>query len=320
MRKLFIFITTILVSAMLTHPVSAGVMLNALSVRLEDPKTPTNQNTFDVVFVALDLQKRDVTVTCWKQGPSDSDFVQFGGAQTFPGGGNTGVCPITSSIFTTKGDYTIKAIAKAGIDEKSDSAMVTYNNEGPGDPTNYSKERANLCDYKIKFRSADDSGKTVKVEVYRSENTSFTADSGSRVDTISLGSNTDGTSITTPPDCNKEYYFGVRAFDSAGNGSNVIGDSIVTFTTTTTTTTSTVASQQPTQGAIEVLSGEGTILGKETESSTEGTILGETTPSADVQKPGQPIQLFLKNNGILIGGIILLIAGTIGLYVSKKKN
>jgi len=314
MRKLITFILSIIVAASLTQAVFAG----ALSIRIEEPKTPTNQNTFDVVFVTLDLNKtEDINVTCWKQGPGDATAIQFA-SQTITGGGNTGVCPITSSIFTTKGDYTIKVIATTASDAPSeDSTVVTYNNEGPGDPTGYLKDRTNACDYKIKFHTADDSGKTVKVEVYRSENTSFTTGSGNRVDTITLGSNTDGQSITTPPTCNKDYYFGIRAFDSAGNGSNVVGDSIVKFTTTTTAT-STTGTTPIVGGAIEITGG-GSILGKETEGSKEGTILGETTPSAETQKP-QTFGAYIKKHGILIGGIILLIIGAIGLYVSKKKT
>jgi len=156
------------------------------------------------------------------------------------------------------------------------------------------------------------------VEIYRSENKSFGVDSGSRVDTITIGSNTDGQSITTPPSCSKDYYFGIRAFDSAGNGSNVIGDSIVKFTTTTTSTTTTAGTSPTVQGAIEI-PGAGAVLGKETESSTEGSILGEGTPAAESKVP-ETLGSYIKNHGILIGGIVLLIIGAIGLYVSKKKS
>lgn len=321
MRKLFAtLISIIVISIAVQQPVFAIVVtptpeVNALSVRLEQPKSPTNQQEFNIVFVTLDLKGRDVTVTCFKDGPYDAGFVQFGSAQVFPSGGNTGTCPVTSSILNTKGDYTFKVIAAAGGDTKEDTASVTYNSEGPGDPTSYSKERANFCDYKIKFHTADDSGKTIKVEVYRSENKSFTADSGSRIATIMIGSNADGESVTTPPSCDKSYYFGIRAFDSSGNGSNIVGDS-ETKITTTTTTTSTIS---PAQGAIALETGGGSILGQATEGSEEGKILGETTPSANQQIPFS-FGEFLKKNGILIVGILLLIIGGIGLYVSKKKN
>ncbi len=316
MHKLFAIAVAFIISlSFRIQPVAAtseGGETNALSIRLEQPKTPTNQTDFDITFVTLDLMGRDVTVNCYKKSPTDADFVLFGSAQTFADGGNTGVCNVTSSILNTKGNYTFKVTATAGSDTKEDSAGVSYNNEGPGDPTGYLKERINTCDYKIRFHSADDGGKTVKIEVYRSENKTFTADSGSRVDTIVLGSNTDGQSITTPPSCSKEYYFAIRAFDSAGNGSNIVGDSETTVTTTTSTSTTT------TPGAVLLETpSAGSVLGNETTSATEeGKVLGEeTTPTGE--RAGES---FLRKNGILILGITLLFIGIIGLYVSKKKS
>lgn len=311
MRKLITFFIMFVSAFCIQQAVHAA----GLSIRLEQPKSPTNQTEFDITFVTLDLAGRDVTVKCYKKGPSDSDFAPIGSTQTFADGGNTGVCPVTSSILNTKGTYAFKATATADSETVEETVTVVYNNEGPGDPTGYLKERVNTCDYKIKFHSADDGGKTVKVEVYRSENKTFTADSGSRVDTISLGSNTDGQSITTSPNCSKEYYFAIRAFDSAGNGSNIVGDSetVVTTTTTTTTTTST------TPGAILLETpSAGSVLGEEiakNEATNEGKVLGEETA---VNKPS--LGQFIKNNGILILGIALLIIGVIGLYVSKKKT
>lgn len=293
--------------------IRSSVYAAGVSIRLEQPKTPTNQTEFDITFVTLDILGRDVTVNCYKKGPTDSDFVAFGAAQTFADGGNTGVCQVTSSIINTKGTYAFKAVATADQETAEETVSVAYNNEGPGDPTGYSKERVNTCDYKIKFRSADDAGKTVKIEVYRSENKTFTADSGSRVDTITIGSNTEAQSITTPPTCTKEYYFAIRAFDNVGNGSNLVGDSETTVTTTTTTTTTV----QPTTGAIALTTpGEGAVLGTEEGIANEGAVLGQETTT---QQP-HPVQDFLKAHGILLLGIVLLVIGGIGLYVSKKKS
>jgi len=323
MRKLVVTIISIILLSLFATPAFAGVLptptptqsTTALSIRLEQPKSPTNQTDFDITFVTLDVTGRDVTVNCYKKSPTDADFVLFGSAQTFADGGNTGVCTVTSSILNTKGNYTFKVIATADSDTKEDTATVSYNNEGPGEPTGYLKERINTCDYKIKFHSADDGGKTVKIEVYRSENKTFTADSGSRVDTIILGSNTDGQSITTPPTCSKEYYFAIRAFDSAGNGSNIVGDSEIIVTTTTTTTTSTTGT---TPGAILLENpSTGSVLGNETTSATEeGKVLGEETVTTTKPSVGE----LFKNNGILLLGIALLFIGIIGLYVSKKKT
>jgi hypothetical protein len=144
-------------------------------------------------------------------------------------------------------------------------------------PSYSGKERVNVCDYKIKFHTADDGGKTVKIEVYRSENTTFDVNDGSRVDTIGIGSNTDGSSITTPPSCNKEYYFAIRAFDENGNGSGVAGDSITKTTTTTTTTTSGASGTPPAAGGAIPAGTNGNVLG-----ISNGPIESPTGPSGAI--------------------------------------
>lgn len=275
------------------RPVNA-VGVSGLSIRLEQPKTPTNQNSFGIVFVALDLAKRDVTVTCQKQGPSDGGFVTFGGVQTFPNGGNTGTCTVDSSILTTAGTYTFKTVASANGNTAEDSVTVQYNTEGPGDPRDYGKSKPSACEYKIHFKTADDSGKTVKVEIYRSEDTSFTANSGTRVSTVAIGSNTEHDE-TISGTCDKTYYFAVRAFDSSGNGSNVVGDSethvTVTQKTSTTTTTSTGGTTIETiaLGAQEVL-GAGGLTEEGAGESEEGTALGETTGQPEPEHITLPLE------------------------------
>ena len=307
-----------------------AVEASNLSIRLEEPKTPTNQNSFGIVFVALDLAKRDVTVTCQKQGPSDGGLVTFGSPQTFTNGGNTGTCMVDSSLLTTAGTYTFKTIATANGDTASDSVTVVYNTEGPGDPREYSKSKPSACEYKIHFKTADDAGKTVKVEIYRSENTSFSADAGTRVSTVNVGSNTERDE-TISGTCDKTYYFAVRAFDSAGNGSNIVGDSethvtitLRSTTTTSTTTTGGVTTTETGIGAVEVPEGAGLSGEGETVPTEEGTALGEATGAAEVitlpegQVKGAKTSIFTKPVIVLLCGILLGTAFAIW-YANRKK-
>lgn len=226
----------------------AGISFAATSVRLEQPKTPTNQNNFNLVFVALDSGDNAVTVTCYKKGPSDGAFAQFGSPITLSNGGNTDNCPVDSSIVNTNGTYAFYVMANG---TQSNTVTVDYNTSGPGTPSEYSKDHPSSCQYKISFKTADDSGKTVKVELYRSVNTSFNADSGSRSQTMGIGSNTSATFTDTVPDCNTTYYYAIRAFDSAGNGSGLVGDSQTVTTVITPTGTPQAASQA--NGAIPVV-------------------------------------------------------------------
>lgn len=311
---------------------SAGTVNAAspLSIRLEEPKSPTNQDNFNIIFVTLDIQGRPITVKCFKKGPSDGSFTQFGSDISVSSGGNTGNCSVSSSIVNTAGTYQFYATAQAGSDSATSTTdTVDYNTSGPGTPTNYSKEKISSCTYRVKFKTADDGGKTVKAELYRSTNTSFSVDSGTKVDSINIGSNTEGQFENTVPDCDKTYYYAIRAFDSSGNGSGVVSDSVTTVTTTTVTSSSTAGGT--TGGAIPVSQsslsgGEGQVLGEESgeqeikASEEKKEVLGTTnTPepsvSLEVENINIPQEFPWKG---LLGGIVALLVIYLGYRKFRK--
>jgi hypothetical protein len=282
-----------------------------LSVALEQPKSPTNQNTFDINFVALDTLDRAITVKCFKKGPSDGEFFQFGSAITLTVGGNTDNCHVDGSLVTGEGTYQFYVNGTADA-ETVDSSIVSvdYKTSGPGTPGNYAKENPASCEYRIKFKTNDDSGKTVKVELYRSENTSFDTNDTTRVDTILIGSNTESQFVNFVSDCNKTYYYALRAFDNAGNGSGVIGDSI-----TKTTIKEVVITPTPGVGAIQVAGG-GQVLGEQ--KPTE-----ETTPTASEEAgqvegaTTQARKLMSKTSLIIL--VIFAFIGLVIVYLRRRK-
>lgn len=322
MRKFISLIAITLASLVLTGKVYAG----SVSIRLNAPQTPTNQTNFDIGFTAMDYTGNTITVKCLKQATGDADFVQFGGDLTLtPAGGNNGWCHVDSSVITGNGTYSFKATASNGTDSAtSETVSVVYTTDGPGTPTNWSKTK-DSCTYKLGFRSADDSGKTVKVNVYRSTNTGFNLDDSTKIGAVNLGSNTDATFNDTPPDCGKDYYYAVRAFDAAGNGSGVLGDSqIVTVNTVVTPTPG------ATQGAILIGSeASGNILGSESGTGPNGATggsgaSGETlgtesaTPTPEVVNlPGK--SLFSGKTILGLAGMALIVLGVI-LYARRKKS
>lgn len=288
-----------------------------LSVQIQQPKTPTNQNTFDITFVALDIQNRAIIAKCFKKGPSDSSFTQFGSDISLIAGGNTDVCQVNSSVVSSEGAYNFYVTATAGSDSFTSSTVTLdhKNSSGPDTPGNYSKEQTSSCNYTIKFKTAND-GKTSKVRIYRSTEKSFTAGSSTEVGTINIGPNLEGSFANIVPDCGKTYYFAIRAFDDLGNGSGTTGDS---FTTTiidegTTQTTTTEGGQ----GAIPVSSSSvGEILGEQSATSA-GVVLGEQESTSEAS-PKEVLQastgIFSKKNmlyGTFILGIVLL------AYLKKK--
>ncbi|MDH7476567.1 MAG: SdrD B-like domain-containing protein [Microgenomates group bacterium] len=310
---------------------STNVFAGSLSVRLSEPKSPTRFNNFDLNFVALDYDNNPITVKCFykKEG---GVYSQFDTTKTLTAGGNAGSCKVTSSQLNQDGKtYSFYVEADNGTETAlSEIVSVDFNTQGPGTPTSYSKEHSGTCEYKIKFKTADDGGKTVKVEIYRSRDTNFALDGSTRTASIPIGSNSEYAYTDNLPSgyCDDTWYYALRAFDSAGNGSGWVGDSLVTIVYTTTATTSTTTS--PTTGAIPVTN----ITLPVTEVTSAPAVLGEkiATPEVTVTKPagkkisqtvGQILGEATKKENrikIIFGLLGILIVCIIGYGIFKKKE
>src|SRR3989344_5821594 len=96
MRKLFSLILSLicLVSVVGQAQAAAGDLV----IRLEEPKSPTNLNDFEISFVALDILDRVINVNCLKKASSEADFSSFD-SKVLTSGGNTDSCHVTSSVF-----------------------------------------------------------------------------------------------------------------------------------------------------------------------------------------------------------------------------
>jgi hypothetical protein len=261
--KLLSFLTTIFASfVVLTTSVFAA---DTLSLQVNQPKSPTNQRAFYLSFVSLDISGRTISVECAKKGPGEGGFTPVGPAVSLPAGGGSGSCYIPENQVNTAGNYEYRVTAAAGGDSKSAVVVLTYSNNNPSAPSDYRKEELNDCDYRISFRTGDG---TDRIEVYRSDSTSFSADSGTRVAGLNIGSNQNGQITNSVPNCQKTYYFAIRAFNSAGNASDIVGDrEIYTVIVNPTTVIQ--------HGPIPVTTGtvKPQVLGEETDT---GTISGET--------------------------------------------
>ena len=307
--------------------ITAGTSSAATNIRLQQPATPTNQDTFNIVFVALDTNSgQSISVQCYKKGPTDSTFSAFGSSITLSNGGNTSSCQVNSGVMNEgNGTYQFYATATGSGSDTSQTVSVDFNNETPGTPTNYSKTQPDSCTYKISFHTANDNNETIKVVLYRSTDTSFSLDSGHQVNTLSIGSNQDGSMTdNVSPNCSTTYYYVIRAFDKYGNGSGVVGDSNVNVTNVTTNPTTTTQ-----EGAIPVGgSGGGSVLGAKTTEEVLGTSTKSAkltpTPTPKLQK--NPVTntvnwiLTHKTNSILIIIIVLIILGAAYYaYLRSKK-
>jgi len=315
MRKTIVMILGMLI---FTGTVYAA---NPLYAQIEAPKSPTNQTDMTINVVVLDQnQVPSITVQCfWRKGGGGWNALG-NSINVIPGGNNTANCQTGSNEVHDDGTYDFYASVTDGTNGMDTQIVsVNFTRSGPGTPTNYSKDKPTSCTYKISFHTADDSGKTVKVEVYRSTNTSFSADGSTKIGTVSIGSNLDGNYTDNVPDCNTTYYYAIRAFDSAGNGSGLVGDS-ETHTIITTTTAPPAGG-----GAIPAGTG-GNVLGAaqgELEGATgaTGAVLGEASPSAiptasptATPTPTPKPTLFTGRNVGIGGGLLIVLILLIFLF------
>lgn len=281
--KVFRFIVQIMVVVGLFTVLVTEVNAAAFTtIRISLPQDRNNSN-FKISFVTLDSENRQITVKCFKKGPGEGSFIQFGSDIVLAPGGNSGTCNVDTSVVGTNGaayQFMASAQASGGSVVNSQVVGTSFSNASPETPINYSKQQ-NGCNYKISFKTANDGGRTKKVEIYRSENTSFTADGGTKVGEVAANSNEDK-SFDNSADCGKRYFFVIRAFDDFGNGSGLTGDSEVTVNTTTTTT----GGGTTAGGAIAVAAGQGNVGAPGAAGQGQGAVQGANegtspTPASD---------------------------------------
>ncbi|NMB70129.1 hypothetical protein GYA27_02920 [candidate division WWE3 bacterium] len=259
------------------------VFAQSLLIRLEEPQNPNHNIPLHINFVVLDLENRPVTVKCFKQGPSDGGYTQFGTDQITIPGGNTGYCEASSSILNTTGTYKFYATAQAGV-ENSTSEVVTVENDavGPGKPHDFDVDYKSCTD-EISFKTDDDGGETTNVKVYRSKDKSFTINGSSLVKTITVGSDTEVSKDIDRPDCSDKYYYAIMAFDNAGNHSDAVGQKITKTETVTVKVTETKTSVfEKLLGAIET--GGGNIQPPVSETAEGGEVAGTTEETVGTEQ------------------------------------
>lgn len=316
MRKLVFGLLTLLSVFAFTGQVHAASQLYA---KISAPQSPSNRTDLSINVVVLDQnQVPSISVQCYWRKNGGSWNTLGAVINVIPGGNNTANCKTSSSEVNEDATYDFYAHVSGSESMDTQTVGVTVNTSKPGTPTNYSKEKPTSCTYKISFKTADDAGKTVKVEIYRSTNTSFTADNGTKVGQVAIGSNTDGFYNDNVPDCGTNYYYAIRAFDAAGNGSDVVGDSQTVTILPTTTGASGAA------GAIPAGTG-GNILGAEASegpTGPSGAILGDeaseaASPTPEAYTPPTPNVFNVRNVSIGVGAFMVIL---LALWLRNRKN
>ncbi|MFW5703303.1 MAG: hypothetical protein ACOCXQ_00520 [Patescibacteria group bacterium] len=329
-----------------------------VAVRVERPVSPTNNANFNIGFVALDRQGRSITATCMVQTPGSAGYTSFA-TYSLKAGGDSGNCPVSSSIISDPGTYQFQVVTTAGAQtDYSEVVTVDYRKvDAPGTPTAYNKKKED-CSYRISFKTAKDDGRTSRVEIYRSRSTSFTAEDATRVEVISAGSDEDVSVLNSVPDCGDTYYYAARAFNEFNDGSGIVADREVRVIGGTSTgggsgdagavtagTTTAVAGAIPVAaapgdvvpGVAEAAgdddTGTGDVAGADTgeeddETGVDGEVQGvnESAPEADtgdVKGTDDEVDAdtdISQNNLVILGIILVIVGGVILGYVILSKQ
>jgi len=222
-----------------------------IQVKIMKPETPTNKKSFNVGFVVLDLSNNPVTVECFK----DAEVEPFE-THTPANAGNCAVTIAASGTYT----FYVKATSASGT-KKTAPVTVEVNLDKPSPVIDYSKA-GNV----LKFKTAND-GKTVKVEIHRSEKSSYTANASTKIHEMVVAPNTEYTWTDATAEPGKTYYYALRSLDAFGNVSPIVSDEKVVTVLAKEGTTQTTQGQTLTT-ALEV-QGEESVAGVTSESEAE---------------------------------------------------
>lgn len=244
-----------------------------LAVKISEPKSPTNQKSFSLSFVVLDVQNRDLVAKCFVKKPGNSDFIQFDSTKSILSGGNSGVCNVSSSDLNSVGNFEFFVLIETLSESvKSNIVSVNFDDQRPEKIVFYQKNlQADSCSYEIKFKTANDN-QTNKVVLYRLTDENIIINNDTKIIEKAMSPNQEGSIFTSIPDCNKNYYFFLRAFDNANNGSELVGDTILDNDKSKEVI---IEDENFDENIFEPLISENSQVNEESELVQEGEVLGD---------------------------------------------
>lgn len=277
-----------------------------IQVKIMKPETPTNKKSFNVGFVVLDLSNNPVTVECFK----DAEVEPFE-THTPANAGNCAVTIAASGTYT----FYVKATSASGT-KKTAPVTVEVNLDKPSPVIDYSKA-GNV----LKFKTAND-GKTVKVEIHRSEKSSYTANASTKIHEMVVAPNTEYTWTDATAEPGKTYYYALRSLDAFGNVSTMVSDPVVkvseevTATTPRTSGTAVAGTETKTEGEVKGDTDEGTIM--DTEEVKEGK--EKVQPEKEGEEKEEELTPNYKKYWYIWVPAILLVLGVVYIYVKRSKE
>ena len=295
-----------------------GGLSTSLNVRIAQPETKLNKDTFNIGYVVLDTEGRNLEVKC-----IEKTYGVFDTLNT-----NSGSCKVNSSVITESGTYKFYVEVTAGGEtEKSKTVTVEVDLSKPLPITDYSKTLG-TCSYTLTFNSS-----TSKVQIFRSDNQkSFFANDTTLITKPHLTVTPNSIATYTDSnltDCTKTYYYAVRSIDEFNNVSPLVTDEIVTTIPASTTPSTTTATQSSTVTPVaitdEIEEGEAVKEEKGSEIDEEAQVKGEEdTDKKESQTEKEDEKdtdesFWSKYKYVILAIIVVALAGGTYTYVKREK-
>ena len=239
------------------------------------------------------------------------------------------------NILNQKGNFDFYVTADAGAGEVISPTVTFYHdNDKPGKPRELEKDKNGSCKYDISFKTADDGGDTVRVEVFRSDEKEFEANPSTRIRDIAVGSNQSVEFTDDKPNCGKTYYYAALAYDDAENMSDIAVETLETKETVIVTVSEELSeSAESVFGGILALPVEGAQVGEEGAAGEEGEVTIEDLEETEGGTAGDEEQSevlgeqttnrlseFLQKNGNYLLSFVILLIILVSVYFIQKKS
>ncbi|MDD3679533.1 MAG: hypothetical protein PHX72_01615 [Candidatus Shapirobacteria bacterium] len=218
MKKIYFALLALLITLILTGPVMAAAQLKLTLSPVHEYQKSTD---FRLYYAYLETEGNQATVNLyvqkeggtWRQ-TKDRNKTQVSGYFQIEG----------ADIYDGDGKYNFYAQGKtASLTENSVTVSVIIDRKSPEKVTDYKKERVGETAYRLSWTNPDDDD-FYRVFIYRSQDKSFTADSGTKV---GEAGGTPGEKMTwenSSLEKNTTYYYALRVIDRAGNSSSLVTD------------------------------------------------------------------------------------------------
>jgi len=310
MKKLFLMGCFLFLSLFAARPATAQTTFRLVLSSLPEYERQTD---FRVYYTYLDTAGRQATVNLFIQKDGGSWRQVVDHDKTTPSGyfqiGGT-------DLYNGEGKYHFYAHAVVeGEEYNSGTVSTVLDMTAPGQITDFRKERLNANDYKLFWKCPGDSD-VARTYIYRSTETSFVADSGSRVQEINCSANESKETIVVG-EANKDYYFALRALDWAGNAGEIVTDAPGEVIAGAVLGASSSASKPVLSEKVEILPKEeptGELTGEPTEGILGGGIsseAGEVQGTATEKKTLWPW---------IFGGVSLSLLLALGYLYSRRRK